>query len=152
MESKRRDELFNAMSVAGVAVVALFLLLLFKVKGGLLGLVLGVVAVATLVYWLREMRSLFRGGAHAETEVEFFYDLLDEGEALIFVAKVPGPADEVEARLYQGYLMVSGGGNFSKAVKVPDEAMLEEKSYTNGVLHVTLRKMKGVSGGNPRLA
>lgn len=102
-----RDELFNAVTISGAALAPLFLIL-FKLKGGLLGMILGGLAVATLIYWLREMRNIYRSDAYSTSEAEFFYDLLDEGEAFIFVAKVSGPSDEVEARLEQGFLVVSG--------------------------------------------
>lgn len=144
VESKRKDELLNVLSMAGVAVVALFLILLFKVKGGLLGMILGVVAVATLIYWLREMRSLFRVGAYPKGGAEFFYDLLDDGEALIFVAKVPGPAEEVEAKLEQGFLEIRGGGKFFRTVKVSEEVELQTKSYINGVLHIKLQRIRRI--------
>lgn len=153
MESERKDELLNVLSAASIAMAALFLILLFKVKGGLLGLVLGAVAVATLFYWLREIRSLFREeSAYPKDEAEFFYDLLDDGEALIFVAKVPGPAEEVEAKLEQGFLEIRGGGNFFRAVKVSKEVELQTKSYINGVLHVKLQKIRRISKDDTGIA
>lgn len=148
-KGKGRDELLNALSIAGVALLALFLVLLFKIKGGLLGMILGVAAVVTLVYWLGELRSLFREDAFLGGEAEFFYDILDEGEELVFVARVPGPPEEVEARLEEGFLEVKGGGRFLRAVEVSGAAELEEKSYINGVLHVRLRKSTRLSKGNP---
>jgi HSP20 family molecular chaperone IbpA len=150
--SNKRDDLFKALSIAGVATLALFILLLFKIKGGLLGLILGVAAIATLIYWLSEMRSLLRDEAYPKNEEEFFYDLLDEGEELLFVAKVPGPAEEVQARLKQGFLEVKGGGKFLRSVKVSDAAELEAKSYINGVLQVRLRKSRKVSKGNQEVS
>lgn len=148
MESKRRNELSNALSITGVALVALFIILLFKVKGGLLGMILGVVAVATLIYWLREMRGFLGDEGYIKDEAEFFYDLIDDGDELIFVAKVPGPAEEVEAKLEQGFLEIRGGGKFFRTVKVPEVAELETKSYTNGVLHVRLQKVRRIPESN----
>jgi predicted PurR-regulated permease PerM len=59
-ERRRPGELTDMLSMIGIAVVALLIILLFKVKGGILGMVLGTIAVAALIYWLKEIKRIFR--------------------------------------------------------------------------------------------
>ena len=149
MKRKRKnsEEPLNILSIISIAVVALLLILLFKVKGGILGMVLGAVAVATLIYWLKEIKKIFREEkAYPTGEVEWFYDLIDDGEGVTLIAKVPGPAEEVKVRLHKGVLEIRGGGNFERRVQVPKEVELQDKSYINGVLHVRLQKLKRSRG------
>ena len=60
MKSKRKnfEDPLNILSIISIAVVALLLILLFKVKGGILGIVLGAVAVATLILLRRKRAKL----------------------------------------------------------------------------------------------
>ena len=142
---KNPEDPLNVLSIISIAVVALLLILLFKVKGGILGIVLGAVAVATLIYWLKEMKKILREEkAYPTDEVEWFYDLIDDGEGVTLIAEVPGPAKEVKVRLRKGLLEIRGGGNFKRRVQVPKEAKLQDKSYINGVLHVRLQKLKAL--------
>ena len=62
---------FGAQWWISVAAAAIILLLLFKAKGGLLGLILGVVAVAVLVYWLVEVRRQAKGSRMGARAGEF---------------------------------------------------------------------------------
>ena len=146
MKGKRapqQDLLTKALSIIGIAVVALLLITLFKVKGGVLGIVLGTIAVAVLVYWLMEMKKIFgERKTYSKEETEWFYDLIEEGEGLVFVAKVPGPAREVKVRLVDETLEIKGGGNFMRRVDVPKGVRLQSRSYSNGILHVRLRRME----------
>jgi len=138
----------ESVAPTSIAVVAVLLFLLFRARGGMLGMILGAVAVIILIYWFRELKSLFREEeAYPKGKAEFFYDLFDEGETLIFVAKVPGPAEEVEAKLGRGFLEIRGGGNFVRRVKVSKGVKLQTKSYTDGVLHIKLQKTKPFSKG-----
>ena len=141
MKRKRKnpEETLNILSIISITVVALLLILLFKVKGGILGMVLGAIAVAALIYWLKEIKKIWG-------EVEWFYDLFDDGEGVTLIAKVPGPVEEVKVSLQKGVLEIRGGGNFERRVQVPKEVELQDKSYINGVLHVRLRKLKRSRG------
>ena len=49
-EGKPDELLKNVLSIVSIAVVALLLIVLFKLKGGILGMVLGTIAVAALIY------------------------------------------------------------------------------------------------------
>lgn len=140
---KPGELLTDILSIMSVAVVALLLILLFKVKGGILGMVLGTIAVAALIYWLKEIKKIFgEEKALSPEEVEWFYDLIEEGEGLTLIAKVPGPAERVKVRLINEILEIEGSGNFMQRVHVPKGAQLQDKSYVHGILHIKLQRLK----------
>ncbi len=142
-EREKPAELGNILSIISIAVVALLLILIFKIKGGILGIVLGTIAVAALIYWLKEIKKLFREEkVHHPEEDEWFYDLINEDEGVTLIAKVPGPAEKVKVKLMNDILEIRGGENFMRRVHVPKGARLQNKSYVNGVLHVKLQRVK----------
>jgi len=140
---ERPGELKDILSIISIAIVALFLIMLFKLKGGILGIVLGTIAVVALIYWLREIRKILtEEKPYSAAEAEWFYDLINEEEGVIFIAKVPGPAQKVKVRLINNILEVKGSGDFMRRVQVPEGTRLQNKSYINGVLHVRLQRVK----------
>lgn len=141
--SEKPDELINILSIISIAVVAPLLILLFKFKGGILGMVLGTVAVASLIYWLKEIREISREEkVPSQEEDDWFYDLIKEGGSVTLIAKVPGPAEEVKVRLVNHILEIKGGGTFIRRVNVPEGSQLQSKSYINRVLYVKLQRVK----------
>jgi len=150
-KEEKSDELpRNVLSIVSIAVVALFLILLFRLKGGILGIVLGTIAVAALIYWLMEMKKIFgEQKVPSAEESEWFYDLIEEGENITFTAKVPGPAREVKVKIVDDMLEIEGGGNFLQRVQIPRGTRLQDKSYVNGVLHLKLQKTVKPNGRTP---
>lgn len=139
----------DALSIVSIVAVALVLIVLFKVKGGILGIILGTIAVAMLIYWLMEINKIFREEKIPSSEEhEWFYDLVEERENVTFIAKVPGPVKEVRLKIVgnSDMLEIKGGGNFTRRVKIPRGARLQEKSYINGVLYVKFQKMETSNG------
>lgn len=136
------DELLeNVLSLVGIAAVALFLIVLFRLKGGILGVVLGTIAVAALIYWLMEIRKIFRERKPPSPQgYEWFYDLFEEGEHITLIARVPGPSKEVKIKIVDDMLVIRGGGDFVQRIQMPKGARLQNKSYVNGVLHVKLQR------------
>ncbi|MEM2130536.1 MAG: hypothetical protein QXZ70_08070 [Candidatus Bathyarchaeia archaeon] len=134
------DLIKNVLSIAGIAAVSLFLILLFKLKGGVTGIALGTVAVAALIYWLMEIRKIFEKQNTVSEEHEWFYDLIEEEESITFTAKVPGPAKKVKVKVVGDTLEIKGGRNFFKKVQIPKGVRLQDKTYTNGILHLKLQK------------
>ena len=145
-------DILDVLSIISITIVALVLIVLFKVKAGVLGIVLGVIAVAALIYWLKEAKQIFREEEaylsvkkkldREKDEVEWFYDLTDDGESMIFTAEVPGPVEEVNVRLGESILEIKGGGDFTHSVSVPKEVQVQEWSFKNGVLRVRLQKLR----------
>ena len=149
-ERRRPSELTDTLSIIGIAAVALLIILLFKVKGGILGMVLGTIAVAALIYWFKEIKKIFREEKHYSPEEDgWLYDLIDEGEDVNFIAKVPGPAEKVKVRLVRGTLEIKGGGNFMRRVPIPKCTRILDRSYINGVLNVKLQRVKTPNGEMP---
>ncbi len=138
----RSNELVrDLLSIVSIAVVALILIVLFKLKGGILGMVLGTVAVAALIYWLMEIKKIFEEQkALASEEHEWFYDLVEEAENITFIAKVPGPVREVKVKVVGDTLEIKGGRNFLQRVQIPKGIRLQDKTYTNSILHLKLQK------------
>lgn len=134
----------NILAIISVAAAVLLLIVIFKFKGGILGMVLGAIVVAVLIYWLREMNKIVgEERAYPTSEAEWFYDLIDKGESIVLTANVPGPPEDVKVELHEGLLEIRGGGGFTQRVEVPKEAKIKDKSYINGVLHVSLQRLKG---------
>jgi hypothetical protein len=141
MRKKKQDEhISNMLSVVAIIVVALLLLILFKIKGGVLGIILGTLAVAVLVYWLMEIKNISKEQKPSADGFEWFYDVAEEGENVIFVGKVPGPGRDVKVRIADNMLEIKGGGNFKRRVQITKDAHIQETSYINGVLRVKLQK------------
>ncbi len=139
-EGEKKDETLGNLLMVGVAVVIILLIVLFKLKAGILGVIIGTVAALVLIYWLMEVKRIFQEKAPALEEPEWFYDLIEEEENITFVAKVPGPAQEVKVKIVRGMLEVRGGGNFLKRIQVPKGVELQDEKYANGILQVRLRK------------
>ncbi|MBS7648059.1 MAG: Hsp20/alpha crystallin family protein [Candidatus Bathyarchaeia archaeon] len=139
-KERLNEVLVNLVVGVSTAAVALFLIVIFKLKGGLIGLVLGAIAVTALVYWLMEIRKIFTKQETTVEEHDWLYDLIEEEEGIIFVARVPGPPEEVKVKIINGILEVRGGGNFIKRIPIPKNSRLLEKSYANGVLRLRLQR------------
>lgn len=157
MKGKRKNtkdtlDILDILSIISITLVALILIVLFKVKAGILGIFLGAIAVATLIYWLKEAKKIFREEEayrrvkrtidKKEREAEWFYDLTDDGENMTLTAEVPGPAEEVNVRLHEGALEIRGGTGFTRRVPVSKEVRVQDTSYINGVLRVRLQKLR----------
>lgn len=131
--------LLNLILGVSVTIAITLLVLIFKVKGGLLGAILGSIVTLALIYWVREVKRMFSAERTSMEEQEWLYDLIEEGEELIFVAKVPGPPEEVRVKITDGVLEIRGGGNFLRKVEISKDAKIMEKSYVNGVLRLKMR-------------
>jgi len=149
MAQRVRDSnemLANLMILVGVIIAAIFIMAVFKLKGGLLGLILGTIAVIAMIYWVREIRRVFNEKSEIDfadmEERDWLYDLIEDEENMIFVARVPGPPKEIKVKVTSGMLEIRGGGGFTKRVQIPEDVKLLEKSYVNGVLRLKLRRLK----------
>jgi HSP20 family molecular chaperone IbpA len=146
---KNTTDLFDVVSIVSTTIVALVLIVLFKVKAGILGIGLGAIAVVTLIYWLKEAKKLLREEEDyrrvkrtIETkEAEWFYDLTDDGDSMTLTAEVPGPAEQVNVRLHDGILEIRVGTKFTRRVQVSQRVTIQDRSYINGVLRVRLKKL-----------
>lgn len=137
------DEISLAITILGLIVIGLILMLLIRIQRGLLGFILAVLAMALLIYWLREVRKKVKEEllpTVPPSKTEWVYDIIDHVAEVTVVAEVPGPESEVKANLMNHNLEISGGQSFRKLVSLPEEVEIVETTYLHGILQVKLKK------------
>lgn len=138
---KAGEFLMDLILAVSAAIAILLIILIFKVKGGFIGIALGAVIIAALIYWLREVRRIFQQQETIhQTEHDWLYEFIEEGENLILIASVPGPSEKVKIRVTDSFIEIRGGGNFIRRVQIPKDVKVVEKSYANGILRVKLQR------------
>ena len=137
------DIISVAVLIIGIVVVGVILTLVVRIQRGLLGIILGGLAVGLLAYWLREFRKMARKELFPRSlpKKQWSYELLDSGAEMTLVGEVPGPEENVNATVNERRLTVKGGNNFEKEVTLPTNSEILDTSYVNGVLHIKLRKL-----------
>lgn len=147
MKSIKRDhgpslgEFLNyIVLVVGMLVIAVVLVLLVRVQRGLLGIVLGAIAVGLLVYWVSELRKIVKKELSVPSTMKWSPDILYQGDEIIVVGVVPGPQKKVNAEFRNGILEVRGGQRFHEFVTLGKHLKIEETKYVNHVLQVKLGK------------
>lgn len=140
-EGKRPGNLLRDIILAvSVAIAILLLILIFKIKGGLLGMVLGAITVTALIYWLREVKRIFRQETQP-SEIDWLYEIIEDRENIVFIARVPGPPEKVKVKISDGIMEIRGGGGFLRRVEIPRGIKILEKSYSNGVLRIKFQRV-----------
>jgi hypothetical protein len=147
MKSIKRDrgmslpEFFNyIILIVGMLVIAVVLALLVRVQRGLLGIVLGAIAVGLLVYWVSELRKTVKKEFSVPSAVKWSPDIFHRDDKVIVLGVVPGPEKKVKAQFRDGILEVRGGQGFHEFVSLGKHLRIEEAKYVNRVLQVRLRK------------
>lgn len=147
---RRRDEYRDdALKISTIALallaIALVLLASVRIQRGLIGFILAGLAVALVIYWLREIYGAARKEMTPSVarQKKWFYDIIDEKESITIVAEVPGPEEMVKAEVSGRTVKIYGGQDFAKEVKLPKDCELIHTSYINGVLNVKLKKING---------
>ena len=142
-------EFFNyIVLIAGMLVIAVVLALLVRVQRGLLGILLGAIAVGLLVYWVSELRKTVKKEFSipvAPSTMKWSPDIFYHGDEIIVVGRVPGPEEKVKVKFRDGILEVRGGQNFHESVTLQGHFRVEEVNYLNCVLQVRLTK-ESISG------
>ncbi|MEM1995254.1 MAG: hypothetical protein QXW32_07295 [Nitrososphaerales archaeon] len=141
-DSYREDALKTSTIALALIALALVLLVTIRIQRGLIGFVLAGLAVALVIYWLRELYSAARKEMTPSVakQKKWFYDIIDEKESITIVAEVPGPEELVKAEVIGRTIKIYGGQDFAKEVKLSKDCELIHTSYINGVLNVKLRK------------
>ncbi|MCS7110210.1 MAG: hypothetical protein NZ956_01915 [Candidatus Caldarchaeum sp.] len=127
-----------------VLVVVAALSLLIRVQTGLLGLVLGGLAVGLAVYWFMALRKSLQ----KTTWDDYLLELRQEGDVVDLTAQVPGPENKVKLELFGRKLVLQGGMGFRRTVKLPFEAIIRELRYVNGILTARLVKRTAAPTAN----
>lgn len=146
MKSIKRDrgislgEFLNyIVLIVGMLVIAVVLMLLVRVQRGVLGIVLGAIAVGLLVYWISELRKTVKK-EFSVPSAKWSPDILHQGDEIIVVGVVPGPEKKVKVEFRNGILEVRGGQRFHEFVTLGEHLKVEETKYVNRVLQVRLGK------------
>lgn len=117
-------------------------ILFFKLKSGVQGIIVGAIAVAALIYWLVEINKILKENKTSSLRGhELFYDLFEDEEGITILMKMPGQFNDVEVKVSGENLEIKGNGKLLQRLQIPREAKLKEKSYVKGVLQVRLQKM-----------
>lgn len=136
------DTISLVILAVGVVAVGIIIAFFVRMQRGLLGIILGALAVGLLVYWLREMRKVVREerARVVHRQSRWAYDLIDDKEEMTVIADVPGPADKVRIKADYKILRIWGGDNFEKSLTLPDPVAIVNFTYVNGVLNIRLKK------------
>lgn len=141
-EARGGTNLFGVLMLILVIVAALSLLI--RVQSGLLGLLLGALAVGLAVYWFMALRKSIRTTAWDD----YLLELRQEGDVVDLTAQVPGPENKVKLELFGRKLILQGGMGFRRTVKLPFEAIVRELRYVNGILTARLVKRTAAPTAN----
>ncbi|MEM1966084.1 MAG: hypothetical protein QW614_05790 [Candidatus Caldarchaeum sp.] len=132
------QQLFGFLLLALVVVAVLSFML--RLQAGLLGLVLGGLAVGLAVYWIKALQQ----STLSAPWDDFLLEIRHEGDVVDLTAQVPGPESKVRVELLGRKLVLIGGMGFKRTVKLPFEAILRELKYVNGILNAKLVKRTAV--------
>jgi HSP20 family molecular chaperone IbpA len=140
---KETSYLFRSiLLVLSASALALLVILFFKLKGGVQGIIVGAITVAVLIYWLIEINKIFRENKKAPSPSghELFYDFFEDEEGITILVRMPGQFNEVEVKVSGENLEIKGDGKLLQRLQIPREVKLKEKSYVKGVLRIRLQK------------
>ncbi|MGQ9639741.1 MAG: Hsp20/alpha crystallin family protein [Candidatus Bathyarchaeia archaeon] len=131
-----------ATLLAMLIVASILLAILVRIQRGLLGIVLGCLAVALAAYWILELRRALRGDLKIRLQDTKGWnsDIIEDANEILVVGNVPGPEDKIEIRLHDDLLEVKGGRGFHELVRLPSKVVGFTRAYNNGVLEVRLKK------------
>ncbi len=129
--------------IFSVILLAIVLALTIRLQRGLLGLVLGGLAVGLTIYWLRFATQALRKGrlirVVARTE-PWNPDVIDMGEEILVVGKIEPPKGRMNVQVRDKTLEVESGRDFRARVALPSDGIPENINYRNGVLEIRIRK------------
>ncbi|MBM3898439.1 MAG: Hsp20/alpha crystallin family protein [Thaumarchaeota archaeon] len=133
----------SILMVAGIAMLGVIVVVITRFQRGLLAIVLSALAGALLIFWLFELKKIFRQNTNPfdNQKRRWTYDLIPTSDAIIFVAEVPGPDSSVSVELKKGKLRVKSSGDFAKEIELADPVEIIGSTCVNGILNVRLRKI-----------
>lgn len=151
LNKRELEELISFLTtIFGILIIGAVIALFVRLQRGLLGIFLSGIAVALLIFWVKEIKNfilkqphvfnLSRDGACMRYDESWTYDLIDEDDETVLVAKVPGPEKEVKVDFSNRKLKINAGQGFKKVVSMPERIMINNITYKNGVLQVRLKK------------
>ena len=136
------------MFVFGILLIGGIITLFIRLQRGFIGIILSGIALMVLIFWIKEMKGFFSeekyllGTSNSENELEesWLYDLFEENDEKILIAKVPGPKKAIKAKSLNNKLEIFGGQKFFKVLTMPKKISINSVEYKNGVLQVRFKE------------
>ena len=141
---RRNDDSFNLIMMAlGAIIISIVLVTTIRFQRGLFGFLLAGLAVALIVFWLKDIRKTVRKEMMPTIakQKKWFYDVIENSENITLVAEVPGPQEQVKIEVLERKIKIIGGKDFSREVNLSKKVELLNSSYINGMLNITLKKV-----------
>ena len=143
MKKRSKDQTDIAVTAFALIVVTIVILITVRLQRGLLGLLLGGLAVSLTIYWLhyifRAVRMKRLLGMKAKSE-PWKPDIIDLGDELLVVGKIQIPKEEINVQVHDRALHVQSGSGVRARITLPIQAETSNVSYRNGVLEIRLKK------------
>lgn len=141
---RRNDNSFNLIMMGlGAIIISIVLVTTIRFQRGLFGFLLAGLAIALVVYWLKDIRKTVRQEMMPTIakQKKWFYDVIENSENITLVAEVPGPHEQVKIEVLERKIKIIGGKDFSREVNLSKKVELLNSSYINGMLNITLKKV-----------
>lgn len=129
--------------VVGIIVISIFLRYTLTAHRGILGVALGGLSIALLIYWLGEARKQTKGLLRDRKKsliIEDDVDIIEQDTTITVAGRIPGPSNLIRVGLHGRRLKIIGGSNFSREIKLKEACKIDNYTYKNGVLEIQLRK------------
>ncbi|MCW4032425.1 MAG: hypothetical protein NWF08_03425 [Candidatus Bathyarchaeota archaeon] len=145
MKNNQLNEIISfLMFVFGVLLIGGIITLFIRLQRGFIGIILSGIAFLVLIFWIKEMKGFFSeekyllGKSNSKNELEesWLYDLFEENNEKILIAKVPGPKKAIKVKSLNNKLEILGGQKFFKVLTMPKKISINSIEYKNGVLQV----------------
>jgi len=132
------------MFVFGVLLIGGIITLFIRLQRGFIGIILSGIAFLVLIFWIKEMKVfsseakylLGKSNSKNELEESWLYDLFEENNEKILIAKVPGPKKAIKVKSLNNKLEILGGQKFFKVLTMSKKISINSIEYKNGVLQV----------------
>lgn len=137
------------MFVFGVLLIGGIITLFIRLQRGFIGIILSGIAFLVLIFWIKEIKGFFSEEKYLlgkstnsknELEESWLYDLFEENNEKILIAKVPGPKKAIKVKSLNNKLEILGGQKFFKVLTMPKKISINRIEYKNGVLQVRFKE------------
>jgi hypothetical protein len=128
------------VGIIGILFFGVYLRILFR-GGGILGVILAVLAGGLLAYWLKEATQLFKIKTKTHSKQKWDVDVFEDSKNITIVARIPNPCEKVAVFLKGRVLQVKGERDLKLDIPLKEDVKISGSTYKNRVLQVTLRKL-----------
>ncbi|WP_455367345.1 hypothetical protein [[Eubacterium] cellulosolvens] len=129
--------------IIGILVIGLFLRYLLRAHRGILGLALGGLSIALLIYWLGEIRKQTKIILQKKKDLDALseeIEIIKHGSTISVAGRIPGPPNHIKVWLEGRKLKIVGGSNYRKELRLKEPCRIENYTYKNGILEIKLTR------------